>query len=138
MGFIPIFVALLGASLLYTIYTVSHINGHVKRIKLNKAQFKSNLIRLRELASHSDMKDLQTELADRPTDDFQDFESENQWITQQLTKTSIDDLKNEMFDKLKEQKALTYKLRGLIRDYNLYIAKSPAIWVAKLWGFRKI
>lgn len=138
MGFIPIFVALLGASFLYIIYTVSNIRGQKTRVKQSKIKFKNHIELLQQLASDLHLEDLISELSARPSNDFQGFEIESQWVEQHLTKATEGAKKVELTQALKEIRELVYTLRGTIRDYNQYITESPSVWVARLWGFQKL
>lgn len=138
MGFIPIFVALLGASFLYTIYTVNKIRGILTSIQQAKKQFNQQIELLLQLASEQNIEDLHAELKARSQQEFQGFEKESPWIEQHLDKLPSDAKRGELRQELKATKELVYQLRGNIRDYNLYITESPTLWVARLWGFRKL
>ncbi len=138
MGFIPIFVALLGASFLYTIYTVNKIRGILTSIQQAKKQFNQQIELLLQLASDQNIEDLHAVLKARSQQEFEGFEKESLWIKQFLDKLSSDANADELRQALKSVEELVYQLRGNIRDYNLYITESPTLWVARLWGFRKL
>jgi hypothetical protein len=146
MGFIPIFVALLGLVLLYTLYTYNQIkprktiiNQIVDQMAANSTQRKKAIFDFDQQLPGSSLAEVASQLKRQSTDRFQSYQKENE-----LIKSIEDGLKGLENEKLKEelhranetQRALLKKLTSYTIDYNKLISQAPASFVATAFGFK--
>lgn len=146
MGFIPIFVALSGLILLYSIYTYNQIKPRKTRINqvidqmaANSALRKQLIFTAEQQSSNAVLSEIAMTLKKSSTDRFQSFKKEEDLI--EKIARNIETLQDgSTRDKLKEvndrQKQLLKNLERFARDYNGMIKKAPAKFVAATFGFR--
>ena len=141
-----IFVAILGAIILYTGYTYNLIKpkkAALTKVIDNMAQVSSSRKQLilgydRENEG-SALAEVANELKRTSTDRFQSFNKEESLITkteEAATALGDADLSGKVSSLNKQQKELMKNLKSTSADYNNFIKKAPANVVASLFGFR--
>lgn len=146
MGFIPIFVALLGLVLLYSIYTYNQlkprkarINQVIDQMAANSSQRKMAIFNYVNGQPESSLKEPAERLKKTSTDRFQSYNKEEeliQIISQGLDGLSDEKLKEDLMKANDAQKQLMQKLKSYAADYNQMIGKAPASFVASVFGFK--
>jgi hypothetical protein len=148
MGYLPIFVALSGLILLYSLYTYNQIKPKKAALTMVIDQMaklsseRKNLILTYDRANdNSILNEAAADLMKTSTDRFQSFRKENELITktnasalnlsenEKNLKTQILDLNQRQEEKLKQLESKA----GL---YNRFIAKAPTKFVASIFGFK--
>ncbi len=147
MGYIPLFIALLGLVLLYTIYTYNLIKPRKARLTqviddmAENSRNRKNIILEHDRSNgDSPLKEVAEMLKKASTDRFQSYRKEEEFLSSIETAISgIDD--NDLRDKLQaineKQALLIKKLQSVSNDYNSFIEKAPASIVASVFGFRQ-
>lgn len=147
MGYVPIFVALLGLVLLYTIYTYNLIKPRKARLtQVIDQMAKNSTIRKNIVLTYdrenegSPLSDAANLLKKTSTDRFQSYKKEEELISAIVT--AIDKLEDKQIctdlKKANEtQEALIKKLQSVSNEYNAFIKKAPANMVASVFGFRQ-
>jgi len=146
MGFIPIFVALLGLILLYTIYIYNQIKPRkvrltqvIDQMAANSGQRKMAIFKFDEDHSDTGLSDAAEALRKTSTDRFQSFKKEEELIaivSQGIISIEDEQLKEFLTKSNKAQEQLMKKLRNYANDYNRLIGKAPASFVASVFGFK--
>ena len=146
MGFIPIFVALLGLVLLYSIYTYNQIKPRKARLSqvidqmaANSGQRKMAIFKYNDQVPNSSLADAAAALKKTSTDRFQSYKKENELIdivTSGLNNLEDTELKSDLEKANATQKELMKKLEVFAADYNKMIGKAPASIVASAFGFK--
>lgn len=147
MGYVPIFVALLGLVLLYTIYTYNLIKPRKARLTqvidqmAKNSTFRKNIVLTYDRENEgSSLSDVATLLKKTSTDRFQSYKKESELISAIVT--AVDSLSDKQvgtdLTKANEtQQALIKKLQSVSNEYNVFIKKAPASIVASVFGFRQ-
>lgn len=147
MGYIPIFVALLGFVLLYTIYTYNLIKPRkakltqaIDRMAENSKNRKSIILEHDQADAESALADVATMLKKASTNRFQSYRKEEEYI--QAINTALESISdNDIVGQLKasnaEQESLIKNLQSISQEYNTFIGKAPVSIVASLFGFRQ-
>lgn len=147
MGYIPIFIALLGLVLLYTIYTYNLIKPRkarltqaIDRMAENSKNRKSIILSYDQSNEGSSLADVAIMLKKASTNRFQSYRKEEEYI--QAINGALDGISDEsVIEKLRsansDQEAMIKNLLSISNEYNKYIAKAPASIVASLFGFRQ-
>lgn len=147
MGFLPLFVALFGLILLYTLFTYNQIKPRKAQLTRVVDQMAENSRNRKQLVLQYDAKNPESELRElveklkkTSTDRFQSYRKEEEFIDD--FDNSIRELKNhELSAKLKEMNLKQQELMKLLKvkanEYNRFIQKSPASFVASVFGFRQ-
>lgn len=147
MGYVPIFVALLGLVLLYTIYTYNLIKPRKARLTqvidqmAKNSTFRKNIVLTYDRENEgSPLSEVATLLKKTSTDRFQSYKKEGELIS--AITTGIDNLLDKQvstdLEKANEtQQALINKLKSVSSEYNAFIKKAPASLVASAFGFRQ-
>ncbi|MEC7754125.1 MULTISPECIES: hypothetical protein [unclassified Roseivirga] len=145
MGFLPLFVALLGLILLYTLYTYNQIKP--RKANLNRvidAMAANSRERKQLVLQHEQNNPALQELAEKlrktSTDRFQSYKKEEEFIEEleQATKQlANEDLAHKLNALNHRQQELIQNLKAKAKEYNSFIGKSPASAVASAFGFRQ-
>ena len=146
MGFIPIFVALLGLILLYSIYTYNQIkprkarlNQVVDQMAANSSQRKQSIFQYTSQNPESSLNEAQEVLKKTSTDRFQSFNKEEELIKvidEGLAGLSDEALKVDLKKANESQAQLMKNLKLFAADYNRMIKEPPASFVATVFGFK--
>ena len=146
MGFIPIFVALLGLILLYSIYTYNLIKPRKARLTqvidqmtANSGQRKMTIFKYDTENPDSGLSKAADVLKKTSTDRFQSFKKEEELISAINESLQILDdasLKEDLEKANQAQRELMIKLKSYSEDYNRMIGKAPASFVASVFGFK--
>ncbi|KYG84632.1 hypothetical protein AWW67_18235 [Roseivirga seohaensis] len=146
MGYMPIIVALLGFTLLFSIYIYN-------QIKPRKANITKTIDRMEEVSRErkqlilgyhnsnevSPLAEVAMQLKKTSTDRFQSFNKEEALIDEiNLVAPQISDkpLSTQIQRLNEEQKQLLRKLRTTSGEYNRFIASPANKMVASLFGFK--
>ncbi|HEY9116580.1 MAG TPA: hypothetical protein VIN11_02075 [Roseivirga sp.] len=147
MGFLPLFVALFGLILLYSIFTYNQIkprkaqlNRVIDQMAENSRNRKQLVLQYEAQNPESELKELAEKLKKTSTDRFQSYKKEEEFIAD--FDRIILALKNaELSTQLKamnhKQEELMKSLKAKANEYNRFIQKSPASVVASVFGFRQ-
>lgn len=146
MGFLPIFVALLGLILLYTIYTYNQIKPRkanltrvIDQMAANSRDRKQLVLQHDAQNPGSELSELAEKLKRTSTDRFQSYKKEEEFI-QEIDSTlkglSDTTLKEKLLAHNSKQIELMKMLKAKATEYNGFIKKSPASVVASIFGFR--
>ncbi len=148
MGFLPIFIALFGLILLYSLFTYNQIKpkkaawnlviDEMAKLSRNRKDIILNHDRQHE---NSPLSEVAKELMKTSTDRFQSFRKENELIAKtNEAATSLgtehQGLKDEIMSLNKSQEANLQKLESKTGQYNAFIQKSPTKVIASVFGFR--
>ncbi len=147
MGFLPLFVALFGLILLYTIYTYGQIkprkaqlNRVIDQMAENSRTRKHLVLDYDAQSAGSELKELAEKLKKSSTDRFQSYKKEEEFIAD-FSNALIDLKDEELSQKLKahnlKQQELIKILKSKANEYNRFIKKSPDSVVASVFGFRQ-
>jgi len=146
MGFLPLFVAILGLVLLYSIYTYNQIkprkanvNVIIDQMAVNHRERKQLILEQEQSSSRSELMKLADKLKRTSTDRFQSFKKEEEFLSD--FENVINAIQGEeLAVKLKahndKQAELTKALNVRSKEYNSFISKSPAKAVASVFGFK--
>ncbi len=146
MGFLPLFVAILGLVLLYSIYTYNQIkprkanvNAIIDQMAVNHRERKQLILEQEQSSSRSELMKLADKLKRTSTDRFQSFKKEEEFLSD--FENVINAIQGEeLAVKLKahndKQAELTKALNVRSKEYNSFISKSPAKAVASVFGFK--
>jgi len=147
MGFIPIFVALLGLILLYTIYTYNlikprktRLNQIIDQMAANSSQRKQALFTYTKEHPESSLHQASDALQKVSTDRFQSYQKEEELIELISTGTKglgDESIKEQLIKANEAQQALMKKLKAFANDYNRLIEKAPTSFVASVFGFKR-
>lgn len=147
MGYIPIFVALFGFVLLYTIYTYNLIKPRkarlaqaIDRMAENSKNRKSIILAHDQANEGSSLAEVATMLKKASTNRFQSYGKEEEYI--QAINTALAEISDKaLVAQLKtantEQESMIKNLQSISKEYNTFIGKPPAKIVASLFGFRQ-
>lgn len=146
MGFIPIFIALLGLVLLYSIYTYNQIkprkarlNQVIEQMAANSGQRKMAIFAYDSNNAGSSLAAAAAQLKKTSTDTFQSFKKEEelvQLVSESIRGLSDKEVKRDLEKANETQQVLIKKLKSYANDYNSHIAKAPASFVATAFGFK--
>ncbi len=146
MGFIPIFVALLGLVLLYSIYTYNQIKPRKARLTqvidqmaANSGQRKMAIFKYDSENAGSSLAEAAAQLKKTSTDRFQSYKKEEdliQVVNDGLSGLADQELKSDLEKSNLTQQELMKKLKSYANDYNALIGKAPASFVASAFGFK--
>lgn len=146
MGYVPIFVALLGLVLLYTLYTYNLIKPRKARLTqvidemARNSGLRKNIVLSYDRENEgSSLSEVATMLKKTSTDRFQSYRKEEELmsaIESGLTGLSDEKVRNELTEANKTQQELIKKLESVSNEYNAFIKKAPASMVASIFGFR--
>lgn len=146
MGFLPIFVALLGLILLYTIYTYNQIkprkanlNRVIDQMALNSRERKQLVLSYDAQNPNSALAEVADKFKKASTDRFQSYKKEDEFIEEvdtAIAQLSDQDLANKLKMYNAKQQDLMKALQAKANEYNRFIKKSPASAVASVFGFR--
>lgn len=146
MGFIPIFVALLGLVLLYTIYTYNQIKPRKARLTqvidqmaANSGQRKMAIFKFDADQPNSSLSEAAAQLKKTSTDRFQSYKKEEELISvinAGIEGLSDEALKADLTQANSAQQELMKKLKTYALDYNNLIGKAPASMVASVFGYK--
>lgn len=146
MGFIPIFVALLGLVLLYTIYTYNQIKPRklrltqiIDQMAANSGQRKLAIFKFDAEHPKTSLAEASALLKKTSTDRFQSYKKEEELINViavSIKALNDESLKADLQQANETQVALMKKLKSYAQDYNNLIAKPPASYVASVFGFK--
>jgi len=146
MGYVPIFVALLGLVLLYTIYTYNLIKPRKARLTqvidemARNSGVRKNIVLTYDRENEgSSLSEVAAMLKKTSTDRFQSYRKEDELMSAiQAGATGLADQKvsEELLETNKTQQELIKKLQSVSNEYNTFIKKAPASMVASLFGFR--
>jgi len=147
MGYIPIFVALLGLVVLYTVYTLNLIKPRKGKLTaiINKMadlsrDRKAIILKTAAAEENSSMNEAAEKLKKTSTDRFQSFNKEEeliQVINSGLAGLEEGELKTNLVQMNTNQEALMKQLKLASNDYNGLISKAPASFVASVFGYKK-
>ncbi len=147
MGYVPIFVALLGLVLLYTIYTYNLIKPRKARLTQvidqmakNSSLRKNIILKYDQANEGSTLSDVAQLLKKTSTDRFQSYRKEEELIKAiETAATSLSDkqVSNDLTASNTVQQQLIDKLKSVSNEYNSFIKKPPASMVASVFGFRQ-
>ena len=147
MGYIPIFIALLGLVLLYTIYTYNLIKPRkarltqaIDRMAENSKNRKSIIIAHDQSTQDSSLTDVANMLKKASTNRFQSYRKEEEYI--QAINAALNGVSDKsVVEQLKsansDQESMIKNLQSISKEYNTFIGKAPASIVASLFGFRQ-
>lgn len=146
MGFLPIFVALLGLILLYTIYTYNQIKPRkanltsvIDHMAANSRERKQLVLTYDAQHPNSELSDLAEKLKRTSTDRFQSYKKEEEFI-EEVDSAAQKTTDSELAEKLRlynsKQKDLMSSLKSKANEYNRFISKAPAKTVAAIFGFK--
>lgn len=144
MGYIPIFVALLGVIILYSVLTYNQIKPRKSNLTAvidqmaKNAQARKSLV-LAQSENEPAIQPVAEELKRTSTDRFQSFNKELKLIDS--VNTACSKMENtDKADELKQinqkQADLTKVLKARVNEYNTFISKQPAKTVASVFGFK--
>lgn len=147
MGFLPLFVALFGLILLYSIYTYNQIKPRKAQLTRvidlmaeNSRNRKQIVLQFDDQNPESEIKDLAEKLKKTSTDRFQSYKKEEEFIAE-FDNCIIELKHNEIASELKalnlKQQEMLKSLKAKAYEYNRFIQKSPASVVASVFGFRQ-
>lgn len=144
MGYIPIFVALLGVIILYSVLTYNQIKPRKSNFTAVIDQMASNAkerkaLILAQSENEQVLQPVAEELKRTSTDRFQSFKKESELI--ELVNNVYSKMENKAkADELKQinqkQVDLMKLLKARVNEYNTFIAKQPAKTVATVFGFK--
>lgn len=147
MGYLPIFVALLGLILLYTIYTYNQIkprkanlNAVIDRMAANSRERKQLVLQHAAKNPNSELAELAEKFKKTSTDRFQSYKKEEEFINEAnaVAENIVDKKLGEQLKTLNtKQEELIRGLKAKANEYNRFIAKSPTKAVASAFGFRQ-
>ncbi|RKQ49363.1 hypothetical protein BXY85_0352 [Roseivirga pacifica] len=147
MGFIPIFVALLGLIIIYSIYTYNLIKPRKARLTqvidqmaANATQRKQAILAYDAQNENASLADAAAQLKRTSTDRFQSYKKEEELIdviNQGLTGLTDESLKADLQKANSTQEQLMKQLKNYAGDYNRMIGKAPASAVASVFGFKQ-
>ena len=147
MGFLPIFVALLGLIILYTVYTYNQIkprkanlNAVIDQMAANSRDRKQLVLQYDAGNPGSSLGELADKLRKTSTDRFQSYKKEEEFIAEvasAITQTPDPQLAEQLAAHNAKQQELIKNLKSKANEYNNFIAKSPAKAVASIFGFRQ-
>jgi len=147
MGYIPIFIALLGFVLLYSIYTYNLIKPRkaqltkaIDNMAENSKNRKHIILSYDQANPNSSLTEVATLLKKASTNRFQSYKKEEEFIAAINTAlTEINDkaVQKELKQANSQQELLIKNLKSTSREYNSFIAKPPASVVASVFGFRQ-
>ncbi len=147
MGYVPIFVALLGLVLLYTIYTYNLIKPRKARLTQvidqmakNSSLRKNIILKYDQANEGSTLSDVAQLLKKTSTDRFQSYRKEEELVLAiDTAANSLSDkqISNDLLSANKTQQELMGKLKSMSNEYNTFIKKAPASMVASVFGFRQ-
>lgn len=148
MGYLPIFVALSGLVLLYTLYTKNQIKPKKAALTLVIDQMaklsserKNLIIDYDRAHDNSVLNELASDLMKTSTDRFQSFRIENELITKanaaasNLTDHDLS-LKAQILELNQKQEQKLKQLQSKADQYNRFIKKAPTKFVASIFGFK--
>lgn len=146
MGYLPIFVALLGLILLYTIYTYNlikprkaNLNGVIDQMAANSRERKQLVIQHDAQNPGSELAELAEKFRKTSTDRFQSYKKEEEFIADTdaaILQLANSDLAAKLRAHNQKQQELMKALQAKANEYNNFIKKSPASVVASVFGFR--
>jgi len=146
MGYLPIFVALSGLVLLYSLYTKNQIIPKKTALILVIDQMaklsseRKNLILTYDRANdNSVLNEVASDLM--KTDRFQTFRIENELITKTNAAASNlseedKDLKTQILELNQKQEEQLKQLALRAGQYNRFIKKAPTKFIASLFGYK--
>lgn len=147
MGYLPIFVALLGLILLYTIYTYNlikprkaNLNAVIDQMAANSRDRKQLVLQHDAQNPDSSLKELAEKFKKTSTDRFQSYKKEEEFISDveaAIAQTSDAELAEKLKSYNSKQQDLMKNLKVKANEYNTFIGKSPAKAVASVFGFRQ-
>ncbi|WP_422003725.1 hypothetical protein [Roseivirga pacifica] len=147
MGFIPIFVALLGLIIIYSIYTYNLIKPRKARLTqvidqmaANATQRKQAILAYDAQNENASLSDAAAQLKRTSTDRFQSYKKEEELIgviNQGLAGLTDESLKADLQKANSTQEQLMKQLKNYAGDYNRMIGKAPASAVASVFGFKQ-
>ena len=147
MGYIPIFVALLGLVVLYTVYTLNLIKprkakltGIINKMADLSRDRKAIILKTTAEDGSSPLKEASDKLKKTSTDRFQSFSKEEELIkviNSGLENLDDDELKSNLQKMNSEQETLMKQLKSASSDYNQLISKAPASFVASVFSYKK-
>ncbi len=147
MGYIPIFVALLGLVVLYSVYNLNLIKPRKGRITtiINKMaelsrDRKARILKHVEANEQSTLQPAAEALKKTSTDRFQSYKKEEDMISMIedcLKGIESDEEKKELSQLNTAQAKLMKQLKSAADDYNRHISKPPASFLASIFGYRK-
>jgi len=148
MGYLPIFVALSGLVLLYSLYTYNQIKPKKAALTLVIDQMakisseRKNIILTYDRANdNSVLNEAAADLMKTSTDRFQSFRKENELITKTNEGASNlsdveKDLKNQILALNQKQEKQLEQLQSRANQYNRFISKAPTKFIASIFGFK--
>jgi hypothetical protein len=148
MGYLPIFVALSGLVLLYSLYTKNQIIPKKTALILVIDQMaklsseRKNLILTYDRANdNSVLNEVASDLMKTSTDRFQTFRIENELITKTNAAASNlseedKDLKTQILELNQKQEEQLKQLALRAGQYNRFIKKAPTKFIASLFGYK--
>lgn len=147
MGYIPIFVALLGVVVLYSVYNLNlikprkaKITAIIKKMAELSTKRKALILKNTEKNENSPLQPAAEALKKTSTDQFQSYKKEEELIdTIKNCLESLDasDEKKELIEINKGQEQLMKQLKSAAKDYNNIISAPPASVLASVFGYRK-
>lgn len=147
MGYIPIFVALLGVVVLYSVYNLNLIKPRKAKITaiLNKmAELSRNrkalILKHAEVNENTSLQPAAEALKKTSTNQFQSYKKEEDLIgsiNSCLETLEAGDIKNEIVEMNIVQEDLIKQLKSAAKDYNGVISEPPASILASVFGYRK-
>ncbi|MBO3697996.1 hypothetical protein [Roseivirga sp. E12] len=147
MGYVPIFVALLGLVLLYTVYTYNLIKPRKARLtKVIDEMARNSGVRKNIVLTYdrenegSNLAEVANMLKKTSTDRFQSYRKEEELMSAIGSAASglgDEKLSVELLETNKTQEELIKKLQSVSNEYNAFIKKAPASMVASIFGFRQ-
>lgn len=147
MGYVPIFVALLGLVLLYTVYTYNLIKPRKARLvqvidqMAKNSSARKNLVLTYDRENEgSPLSSVASMLKKTSTDRFQSYGKENELISTieaAVENITDDQISTELISVNQAQKELMKNLKSFSTEYNAFIKKAPASMVALVFGFRQ-
>lgn len=147
MGFIPIFVALLGFIIIYSLYTYNLIKPRKARLTqvidqmaANAGQRKQAILKYDAANENSSLAEAAAQLKRTSTDRFQSYKKEEELIA--AIETDLQNLDNpalkaDLQKHNETQRKLMQQLKSYAGDYNRMIGKAPASAVASVFGFKQ-
>lgn len=148
MGYLPIFVALTGLVVLYSLYTKNQIKPKKAALTLVIDQMaklsnkrKSIILNYDRAHDNSVLNELASDLMKTSTDRFQSFRIENEMITktnEAVSNLSGEDLnlKTQILELNQQQEQKLQQLQSKADQYNRFIKKAPTKFIASIFGFK--
>ncbi|OEJ99969.1 LemA family protein [Roseivirga misakiensis] len=147
MGYIPIFIALLGLVLLYSIYTYNLIKPRKARLTKaiddmaeNSTNRKQVILAYDQENPGSSLSEVAAMLKKSSTNRFQSYRKEEDFINainQGIGGLSDTEIQDQIRKANANQESMMKTLKSVSNDYNSFIAKPPASVVASVFGFRQ-